>query len=116
LPLVNGDSVALEQVFANLLQNALKFTPKAGCITLQSEQEGPNIVVSVADTGPGVPADELPNLFGRYRQAADGRQRGGTGLGLFIVKTLVEAHGGTVCATSTLSVGSRFTVQLPTGV
>jgi len=113
LPLVDGDPVALEQVFANLLQNAFKFTPEAGCITIQSEHAGRYVVVSVIDTGPGVPTEELPKLFGRYRQAVGGHQRSGTGLGLFIVKTLVEAHGGGVCASSTLGVGSRFTVRLP---
>ena len=114
LPFVNADPVALERVFTNLVQNALKFTPDAGRITIRSGQEGRSVVVCVADTGPGIAAEELPNLFAPYGQTSSGRSQGGSGLGLFIVKSIVEAHGGTVQVASTLGLGSRFVVRLAT--
>jgi PAS domain S-box-containing protein len=113
LPSVNGDPVALERVFTNLVQNALKFTPDGGWITIRSGQEGPNVVASVADNGPGIAPEEVPNLFVRYGRAVAGRSREEACLGLFIVKALVEAHGGSVQVASTIGVGTRFVVSLP---
>lgn len=113
LPKVNADPVALERVLTNLVQNALKFTPDGGWITIRSGQEGPNVVASVADNGPGIAPEEVPNLFVRYGRGAAGRFQEGAGLGLFIVKALVEAHGGTVQVASTIGVGTRFMVSLP---
>jgi len=113
LPDVNGDPVALERVFTNLVQNALKFTPDGGWITIRSGQEGPNVVASVADNGPGIAPEEVPKLFVRYGRGAAGRSQEGAGLGLFIVKALVEAHGGSVQVATTLGVGTRFVVSLP---
>ena len=71
------------------------------------------MVASIADNGPGIAPQEMPNVFVRYGRAAAGRSREGAGLGLFIVKALVEAHGGTVQVASTLGVGTRFVVSLP---
>jgi len=113
LPVLDADPVALERVFTNLLQNALKFTPDGGRIVVEAHQQGGDLAVSVADTGPGIAPEELAELFARYRRARTGRSQPGTGLGLFIVKALVEAHGGRVTVTSTLAAGSRFTVVLP---
>jgi len=113
LPWVAGDPLALERAFANLLHNALKFTPAGGRVSLSSAQQNQEIVITVADTGPGIAAEELPLLFEKYRRAAATQQREGVGLGLFIVKALVEAHGGRIEAESTPGSGSCFAVFLP---
>ena len=115
LSTVEGDAVALERVFANLVYNALKFTPEGGRIEIVSRRDGEGLAVAVSDTGPGIAADELPTLFQRYRQTRSGRVIGGTGMGLFIVKWLVEAHGGTVRVESTVGQGTCFEVHLPIG-
>jgi PAS domain S-box-containing protein len=113
LPAVWGDALALERVFANLLHNALKFTPDTGQITIRSAQHNGEVVATITDTGPGVTPEEMPVLFEKYRQAGTSRHREGAGLGLFIVKSLVDAHGGRVEVESTLDVGSCFSVFLP---
>ena len=113
LPLVEGDTVALERVFANLLHNALKFTPAFGQITLSVTHRNAEVIVTVADTGPGILPEEVPFLFEKYRRAATTKPQEGTGLGLFIVQALVEAHGGRVEVESVVGQGSRFTVFLP---
>lgn len=115
LPAVPGDRLALQRVLRNLLVNALKFTPDGGRVTISTRQDGATAVVAVADTGPGIPADEQPTVFDRYRQTALGRRRGGLGMGLFIVKSLVEAHGGSVHVDSVVGRGSTFVVRLPLG-
>ena len=111
--LVEGDSLALERVFVNLLHNALKFTPKLGRVTISSGRHNGEVVVAVADTGPGIAPEEVPFIFDKYRQTTAGRSRKGVGLWLFIVKTLVEAHGGRVEVESTPGQGSCFSVFLP---
>jgi two-component system sensor histidine kinase/response regulator len=113
LPLVAGDAVALERVFANLLHNALKFTPAFGQVTLSVTHRNAEVTATVADTGPGILPEELPFLFEKYRRAAANKQQEGTGLGLFIVRALVEAHGGRVAVESIVGQGSRFTVFFP---
>lgn len=114
LPVFEGDPLALERIFRNLLHNALKFTAEHGMVTVRTLWKKEGIVISVADTGCGIAAEEIPSLFQRYRRVAATRHREGTGLGLFIVKALVEAHGGQVEVVSTLGEGSCFTVLLPT--
>jgi signal transduction histidine kinase len=108
-----GDPLALERVFTNLLHNALKFTPQSGCVTLSAERSNSEVAVSVTDTGCGIALEELPQIFQRYRRTVANRHQEGTGLGLFIVKALVEAHGGRVEVASMLGQGSCFTVFLP---
>ncbi|MEW6297771.1 MAG: PAS domain S-box protein, partial [Thermodesulfobacteriota bacterium] len=83
VPALEADPLALERVFANLLYNALKFTPKQGRVTIGSEYTDNEVVVTVADTGPGIPPEEMPLLFQKYRQTTGARGKGGTGLGLF---------------------------------
>ena len=113
LPPIGGDPVALERVFTNLIHNALKFTSRSGHVTVESNVTSSGVVVVVADSGLGIAPEELPRLFQRYRQTASGRARKGTGLGLFIVKTLVDAHDGTIGVDSSVGKGTRFTVALP---
>lgn len=110
---IEGDRLALERIFTNLIHNSLKFTPKRGQITLSSVVKHGEIVVMVADTGPGIAPAEIPMLFQKYRRAPGVRRPEGTGLGLFIVKTLVEAHQGRIEVESTLGAGACFRVFLP---
>jgi NtrC-family two-component system sensor histidine kinase KinB len=114
LPAIEGDALALERIFANLLHNALKFTPELGRITVSSaRQRDEMVVVAVADTGPGLAEEEVATIFEKYRQAGSTTLQAGTGLGLSIVKALVEAHGGWVEVSSTPGQGTSFMVFLP---
>jgi signal transduction histidine kinase len=113
LPRVDGDPLALERIFANLLHNASKFTPNGGRITVSARPDQGRVAVAVTNTGPGIAPDEIPSLFQRYQQTKTGRQKRGAGMGLFIVKSLAEAHGGSVEVESTPGVETRFVVFLP---
>ena len=114
LPPVLGDEERLGQVFSNLLDNAIKYTPDHGAITITLGEENGSVDVHIDDTGIGIPPTDLPRIFERFYRVDKARSRelGGTGLGLAIVKHLVEAHGGTVTAESR-GKGTRFTVKLP---
>jgi CheY-like chemotaxis protein/two-component sensor histidine kinase len=115
---VDGDQARLAQVLANLLTNAAKYTDEGGRITVAASEEGGSAVVSVTDTGIGITPDMLPrvfDLFAQERQDID-RSEGGLGLGLAIVRSLVQAHGGSVAAVSDgKGRGATFTVRLPIG-
>lgn len=115
LPLCNVDSQRISQVLHNLLSNALAHTPKSGRVTVTASQKNGQIEISVRDTGEGIPAEELPNIFERFYRVDKSRARvtGGSGLGLTITKRLVEAHGGTIDVQSQLGKGSCFTFTLP---
>ena len=113
---VNGDPGRLQQVIGNLLTNAIKFTPEGGRVDVSVTAVGAQMEVNVVDTGAGISADFLPHVFERFRQAnsTPSRQQGGLGLGLAIVRQLVELHGGTVHAASDGDGrGATFTVRLP---
>jgi signal transduction histidine kinase/CheY-like chemotaxis protein len=113
---VNGDSRRLQQVVWNLLSNAVKFTPRGGEVRVRVEPVGRHLRLSVADTGLGIRADFLPHVFERFRQGDQSttRAHGGLGLGLAIVRHLVELHGGTASVESPgPDQGSTFTVELP---
>jgi two-component system phosphate regulon sensor histidine kinase PhoR len=111
---VLGDRRRLQQVLTNLVANAIKFTPVGGAITLRTHCAGASCQVDVQDTGMGIAAEIVPTLFQRYTRAPSGkRDAGGTGLGLLIVREIVEAHGGTVGVESTPGEGSRFWFRLP---
>ncbi len=113
---VTGDSRRLEQVIWNLLSNAVKFTPSGGRIDIVLERAGNRLRLTIRDTGAGIPAEFLPFVFDRFRQAdASSRRRfGGLGLGLALVKGLVEAHGGEVGVSSAgVGGGASFVVELP---
>lgn len=114
---VDADPVRLSQVFANLLHNASKYTEAGGSISLAVERVGQHVVVSVSDTGIGIDPHLLPHVFELFVQSARtiDRSQGGLGIGLTLVKSLVEMHGGTVAARSDgPGRGSRFEVRLPT--
>ena len=113
---LNGDPVRLAQIFTNLLHNACKFTPPGGKIALQAEQDGADVVVSVSDDGIGIPPDQLDGIFDLFVQESTSAERtqGGLGIGLTLVKRLVELHGGSVEARSEgPGTGSAFVVRLP---
>ncbi|HEY0477480.1 MAG TPA: response regulator [Kofleriaceae bacterium] len=111
---VFSDPLKLRQVLLNLLSNAAKFTD-AGEIVLTAEAQGSTLLISIEDTGSGIPDDQLPFIFDKFRQVDGSARRkiGGTGLGLAIVKEVVHLLGGTVNATSAVGRGSKFTVALP---
>src|SRR5439155_8898943 len=113
---VVGDPERLQQVIWNLLSNAVKFTPRGGRVTLALARVGDAVEVTVSDTGQGIVFDLLPYVFDRFRQGETGatRKHGGLGIGLSLVRHLVELHGGTVRAESGGSgQGASFTVSLP---
>jgi anti-sigma regulatory factor (Ser/Thr protein kinase) len=116
LPLVEGDPKRLHQVFGNVLSNAVKFTPDGGRIELACDVEGTWLSVLVRDSGVGIPADFLPYVFDRFRQAdsRSTRKHGGLGLGLAIARHLVERHGGEMLAHSDgPACGTTITIRLP---
>jgi CheY-like chemotaxis protein len=113
---VAGDPARLQQVVWNLLSNAIKFTPKGGRVQVRLERVNSHVEIAVSDTGAGIKPEFLPHVFERFRQAdqTTTRHHGGLGLGLAIVRHLVELHGGTVVAESPgEGQGATFTVKLP---
>jgi len=118
-PPVRADFARLQQVVCQLLSNAIKFTPEGGQVTLRLDCAAGTVQITVTDTGPGIPTDLLPQLFDRLRQeqGAAGRRHGGRGLGLTIVRRLVDLHGGTVTVdTPGAGQGATFTVRLAAGI
>jgi PAS domain S-box-containing protein len=117
--LINGDRERLQQIFWNLLSNAMKYTPRQGRIHVSTDHDMHDVFVRIRDTGVGIAPDILPHIFERFRQGESGptREYGGLGLGLEIVRHLVEAHGGSVRAESDgPGQGSTFVVALPLAV
>ena len=111
-----ADEARLRQVLANLLDNAVRHTPAGGSITIQSvTPEGGRCWIEVADTGEGIPAEDLPHIFDRFYRGTDasGRKTRGSGLGLAIARALIEAMDGSLTATSTPGEGSTFRIELP---
>ena len=112
LPRVAADSARILQVLSNLVGNAIKFTPAGGTVRLRAEPADREVRFAVSDTGPGISADQLPHIFGRFWQGARADRRG-IGLGLAIAKGIVEAHGGRIWVESQVGVGSEFIFTLP---
>jgi signal transduction histidine kinase len=110
---VSGARDRLRQVFANLLDNAIKYTPAGGHVRISVSRDGDSVVVTVTDTGPGIAAEHLPRIWERLYRADPSRSERGLGLGLSLVKAYVEAHGGQVEAHSQPGQGSMFVVRLP---
>jgi signal transduction histidine kinase len=106
------DGSRFQQVISNLVGNALKFTPEDGIVTLRWEVADGNFSVSVADTGPGIPREQIPHIFSAFWQARDGDRRG-VGLGLWIARAIVEAHGGSIWVDSVEGEGATFHVVVP---
>ncbi len=113
LPEISGDAEQIDRVLWNLVGNAVKFTPLGGKIAVASSVEDSHVRVDVRDTGMGIPKDELPLLFSEFRRLKGSAKIEGSGLGLFIVKTIVEAHGGKAGAESEEGKGSTFSVEFP---
>ncbi len=112
---VSGDGGRLRQVFINVLDNAIKYTPGGGRIEVGVETKGRDAVVVVRDTGIGIPAEHLPHVFERFYRVdkARNREQGGTGLGLSITKSIVTAHGGGIELASVPGKGTTCVVTLP---
>ena len=110
---VMADPRWLHQVITNLLTNALKFTPADGRVTVRTGPDGPNAVLTVIDTGIGIPADELPHIFDRFWRGRQAAQTSGSGIGLAIADELTQAHGGQLSATSQPGQGTQVTLTLP---
>jgi len=108
-----GDRNRLRQVLANLVDNALKYTPQGGEVRLDARPDGDEVAIEVSDTGVGIAEDDLPRIWDRLFRADRSRSQRGLGLGLSLVKAIVEAHGGRAEVESAPGRGSRFTVRLP---
>lgn len=113
LGVIPADAMALERVLTNLLHNALKFTPEAGCVTLSARREADAVAIRVSDTGIGIAPGELASIFQPYRRGTMRQPREGVGLGLFIAQSLVRAHRGRIEVDSVPGQGTVFTVLLP---
>lgn len=113
LSYIHADEDLLNQVFINLLDNAIKYTPPNGCIYIRCRQQGRRVITTFTDTGVGIPHESLPRVFERFYRVdkARSRDQGGTGLGLSIVKHIVESHGGEVFVESEVGKGSTFGVS-----
>ena len=118
LPPLDADEERLHQVLFNLVDNALRFTPPGGEVTIAADRRNGSVEISVADTGVGIPGEHLPKLFERFYRVDPARSRedGGTGIGLAIARSVVEAHGGHIKAESVPGRGSVFSFDLPVAV
>jgi two-component system phosphate regulon sensor histidine kinase PhoR len=112
LPMVLADAERIQQVVTNLLHNAIKFTPAGGTVTVSVEPLGDEVIISVRDTGVGIPSDDVPRIFERFYKADRARSGGGTGLGLAIAKHIVQGHGGRIWVESVDGRGSTFFFSL----
>jgi len=112
LPTIQADPERLAQALGNLVDNALKFTPAGGCVALHATVQDREVWIQVQDTGPGIPSEDLPRLFEPFYRGSH-EDRPGLGLGLFLARMIVEAHGGRLEVESRVGEGSRFTVILP---
>lgn len=110
---VMGDHNQLQRALDNLLSNAIKFTPRSGCIKIRSRMMREHVSIEVTDTGPGIPKEDLPGLFSQFKRLNGSVNTDGNGLGLFIVKTIVEAHKGRVAVDSDDGAGTTFTILIP---
>jgi signal transduction histidine kinase len=108
------DRNRMRQVLANLVDNAVKYSGGGGRVEIQARTDGPDVVITVSDTGTGIPAEELPHVWDRLYRGDKSRSTRGLGLGLSLVKAIVEAHGGRASITSTPGAGTRVELRLPT--
>ncbi len=112
---LHADGRRLRQALDNVISNAIKYTPDGGRVTVTASRDGDTVVVEISDTGIGIPAEQYPHLFSRFFRASNATQAGikGTGLGLAVVKAIVEAHQGTIAAGPAYGGGTTFTLRLP---
>jgi PAS domain S-box-containing protein len=110
---VVGDQTKLTWALSNLIANALRYTPSGGRISVEARADEGNVLLSVADTGPGIPPDQQERVFERFAQSGQSGDIGGAGLGLAIVRDIVQAHGGRILLDSAPGTGTRFTIRLP---
>jgi signal transduction histidine kinase len=111
--LIQADKVKIDQVLTNLLTNAVKYAPDAPFITVKAHHDASDIFISVQDEGLGIHEDDLPNMFEQFFRAKTSTGIAGTGIGLNIVKQIIDHHGGEISLTSEVGVGTTFTVRLP---
>ena len=112
---INGDELRLEQALQNLIQNAVKYSPDGGAVEVRISRRNGHALVAVTDRGIGIPSEALPQLFTRFYRApnVDPQHISGLGVGLYVVREIVELHGGSVEVESHVGVGSTFTLVLP---
>lgn len=110
---VDADARRIERVVTNLVQNALKYSPRTAPISVLVERDRDRACVSVVDAGPGMPPDEAARAFDKFRRCRTTSQHAGYGLGLYVSRKIIEAHGGTIGVDSVLGLGSRFHFRLP---
>jgi two-component system phosphate regulon sensor histidine kinase PhoR len=118
IPSILIDPLKITQVLENLLENAVKYTPKGSRVEVTARLDDRDVEVAVADNGPGIPPEDIPHIFERFYRVDKGRSRekGGTGLGLSIVKHIVHLHQGRVWVESALEKGTTFRFRVPVGV
>ncbi|MDF0699748.1 ATP-binding protein [Rhizobium sp. MC63] len=112
---IYGDRPALDQVFGNLFSNAVKYAPESPNVHVTGWQEGESVCITVRDEGIGIDADDLPKMFQRYFRARSSTGIAGTGIGLNLVKQIVELHGGTIQVASSRGNGTTVTLRIPIG-
>jgi signal transduction histidine kinase len=112
---VTADQRRVRQVVFNLLSNAIKFTPGGGRVDISARAYDGQVEIAVADTGPGIPSEDLETIFEEFEQTSDGKKAEGTGLGLPLSRKLVELHGGRLWVESEVDRGSTFRFTLPVG-
>jgi signal transduction histidine kinase len=113
VPVVRGDSERLRQVLGNLIDNAVKYSPTGQAVDVRIASVNGEVRISVADRGPGIDADDQRLIFEKFGRVAGGASKPGTGLGLYIARSITEAHGGALTVSSAPARGATFTVSLP---
>ena len=111
-----GDTRMIQRMFSNLLDNAIKYTPSGGSVTVSVAEKDNQVMVSFKDTGCGISPDDLPRVFERFYRCDQSRSQAGVGLGLSLARAIARAHGGDITATSSPNQGSTFTVILPKSI
>jgi signal transduction histidine kinase len=110
---IAGDATKIAWALSNLISNAIRYTPTGGRVRIEAAPQDGTVLVAVSDTGPGIPPEQRERIFQRFVQGGDGGEAGAAGLGLAIVRDIVQAHGGRIHLESEMGKGSRFTLELP---
>jgi signal transduction histidine kinase len=116
LPAIRGDRARIRQVLGNLIENAVKYSPEGGEVRVSAAAGNGAVRIAVKDAGPGIPRDQQGRIFEKFGRAdVEGGSKPGTGLGLFIARSIAEAHGGSLDVSSGAGPGATFTLTLPLG-